>query len=72
MIIVERFAGARPARSPPPIRIRIDTSCQRCQCQCASAPVVIATIKDQQALCHADKSPAEGIEIEVSTLVEAV
>ena len=26
MIIVERFAGARPARSPSPTRIRIDTS----------------------------------------------
>ena len=26
MIIVETFEGARPARSPPPSRIRIDTS----------------------------------------------
>ena len=26
MIIVETFEGARPARSPAPIRIRIDTS----------------------------------------------
>ena len=26
MIIVETFEGARPARSPPPNRIRIDTS----------------------------------------------